>query len=105
MDACVRRAGRAARVARVVLYPVAATGTMALTAYSAHIVAIAVLGDDVVWQTQSNAVLLWFVVITLVACTLWVRLVGRGPMEWLMRQFSVGAEPLAAGSARASERP
>lgn len=89
-----------ARVARVVLFPVAATGAMALTAYSVHIVAIAILGDDVVWQTRSNAVLLWFVVVTLVACTLWLRLVGRGPMEWLMRQFTVGAEPLAAGPAR-----
>lgn len=86
-----------ARVARVALSPVAATGTMALSAYSGHIVVIAVLGDGVVWETQSNAVLVWFVLVTLAACTLWVRLVGRGPMEWLMRRVTVGAEPLAAG--------
>ncbi|WP_413452463.1 DUF418 domain-containing protein [Georgenia phoenicis] len=80
-----------ARVSRTVLYPVAATGAMALTAYSAHIVAIAVLGSAVVWYPESNAVLLWFVLVTLAVCTLWTRFVGRGPLEWLMRLVTVGS--------------
>ncbi len=79
-----------ARVARLLLEPLAATGAMALTAYSLHIVAIAILGDDVVWYPESNAVLAWFVVVTLAACTLWTRLVGRGPLEWVMRRLTVG---------------
>lgn len=79
-----------ARVARVLLQPLAATGAMALTAYSLHIVAIAVLGNDVVWYPESNAVLAWFVVVTLAVCTLWTRLVGRGPLEWVMRRLTVG---------------
>lgn len=78
------------RVGRLALYPVAATGAMALTAYSAHIVAIALLGDDVVWYPDSNAVLLWFVLVTLAACTLWTRFVGRGPLESFMRLVTVG---------------
>ncbi|WP_193311521.1 DUF418 domain-containing protein [Georgenia satyanarayanai] len=79
-----------ARVARVLLQPLAATGAMALTAYSLHIVAIAILGNDVVWYPESNAVLAWFVVVTLVVCTLWTRLLGRGPLEWVMRRLTVG---------------
>lgn len=80
-----------ARAGRVILYPLAAVGTMALTAYSVHIVAIAILGDDVVWYPESNAVLVWFVAVALVGCTLWTRLVGRGPLEWLMRTLTVGS--------------
>lgn len=80
-----------ARVARVLLQPLAATGAMALTAYSLHIVAIAILGDEVVWYPESNAVLAWFVVVTLVVCAAWMRLVGRGPLEWVMRRLTVGS--------------
>lgn len=82
--------GSAASVVRVVLQPIAATGQLALTAYSVHIVAIFFLGSDVVWYPESNAVLWWFIAITLVACTLWSRLVGRGPLEQLMRLVTVG---------------
>ncbi|WP_454086217.1 DUF418 domain-containing protein [Georgenia sp. Marseille-Q6866] len=79
-----------AKVARLLLQPLAATGAMALSAYSVHIVAIAILGNEVVWFTESNAVLAWFVVVTLVVCTLWMRFVGRGPLEWVMRRLTVG---------------
>ncbi|WP_324649932.1 DUF418 domain-containing protein [Georgenia sp. H159] len=93
-----------ARVSRVLLYPLAATGAMALTAYSVHIVAIAVLGRDVVWYPESNAVLGWFVLVTLAGCTLWVRFLGRGPLEWLMRSLTLGsyrpAEEERAGALR-----
>lgn len=87
-----------ARVARLVTVPVAATGATALSAYSFHIVAIYFLGTDVVWYPESNAVLVWFIVITLVACTLWTRLLGRGPLERLMRLVTVGpaATPVPA---------
>ncbi|MEE6282846.1 DUF418 domain-containing protein [Georgenia sunbinii] len=85
-----------ARVARALLYPIAATGAMALTAYSVHIVAIAILGVDVVWYPESNAVLVWFIVVTLVACSLWARFLGRGPLERLMRAVTVGGLPASA---------
>ena len=90
-----------ARVARFVLFPIAATGSMALTAYSIHIVVIAWLGSDVVWYPESNAVLLWFIVVTLVACSVWAKLLGRGPLERLMRVVTVGglpASPNAGGT-------
>lgn len=77
-----------ARVAGVVLYPVAATGAMALTAYTVHIVAIAITGDWVVWETVDNGPLLWFIGVTLVATTLWRLTLGRGPLERLMRALT-----------------
>ena len=65
---------------------------------------IAVLGRDVVWYPESNAVLGWFVLVTLAGCTLWVRFLGRGPLEWLMRSLTLGsyrpAEEERAGALR-----
>ncbi|MFC4555656.1 heparan-alpha-glucosaminide N-acetyltransferase domain-containing protein [Georgenia faecalis] len=87
----VTTAPATARVARVVLDPLASTGAMALSVYSFHIVAIAILGNDVVWRTESNAVLGWFIVVTLVLATAWRHWLGRGPLERLMRAVSVGA--------------
>ena len=54
---------------------------MSLTVYTVQIVAIFVLGDQVVWAPTSNAVLVWFVVLALAGAWLWRRLVGRGPLE------------------------
>ncbi|KAE8762085.1 heparan-alpha-glucosaminide N-acetyltransferase domain-containing protein, partial [Georgenia thermotolerans] len=71
-------AGRAAGAA---LSPLAAAGSMSLTVYTAQIVAIFVLGEQVVWAPTSNAVLVWFVVLALAGAWLWRRLVGRGPLE------------------------
>lgn len=69
------------RVLGAVLSPVAAAGAMSLSVYSIQIVAIAVLGDDVVWFPESNAVLVWFVVVALAASWLWRRYLGKGPLE------------------------
>lgn len=81
------------RVVSVVLAPVAAVGSMSLTAYSAHLVAIAVLGNDVVWYPESNGVLLWFIAITLAICLVWRLVIGRGPLEWLLGRAVAGIVP------------
>lgn len=73
------------RLGRILLSPVAATGALALTVYTAQIVAIALMGPDVVYEQTTNGTLVAFTVVTLTACTLWVHLVGRGPLERLMR--------------------
>jgi uncharacterized protein len=86
----------AGRAVRVLLTPLAATGATALSAYSFHIVAIALLGDEVVFHPGSNAPLLGFVLVTLVAATAWQRWLGRGPLERLMRAVTVGPAPLPA---------
>lgn len=87
------RPNLAGRIAGVVLAPVAAVGAMSLTAYSAHLVAIAILGNDVVWHPESNGVLLWFIGITLLVCLAWRLLLGRGPLESLLGKAVAGIVP------------
>jgi uncharacterized membrane protein YeiB len=69
-----------ARVLRAVLYPVAAVGSMALTAYTLQIVAIAALGPAA-WQYTDNWLYLWFVLAALAGCTAWRLIFGRGILE------------------------
>lgn len=85
------RPGTAAgRAASAVLSPVAAAGATSLSTYSFHIVAIFVLGNAVVWYPESNAVLVWFVVVALVGAWLWRRFLGQGPLERLVRSAVAG---------------
>ncbi len=71
------------------VYPLAATGALALTAYSTHIVVIAIMGDDVVREPRVG-VHLGFLATTLVLTSLWRALVGRGPLERAMHEISTG---------------
>ncbi|MCV2394014.1 DUF1624 domain-containing protein [Actinotalea sp. M2MS4P-6] len=82
-----------------VVAPLAATGALALTAYTGQVVAIAVLGRDVVYQ-PSNVVLAAFVVVTVAACWVWRSLWGRGPLERLIHGASVAVGESFATPAR-----
>jgi len=87
------------RPVRWLLLPFAALGSMPLTAYSAHIVALFILagpggyhsGDDV-WLVMSIALIL--------SSTLWVIFFGRGPLERLVGRAaqSMARQPVAARS-------
>jgi len=84
----------AAPVARRVLYPLAAVGSMALSAYTAHVVIVAVIGDSAFTQSD-NGLYLAFVVGALVLCTVWALLLGRGPLERVLTWVSnLAARPL-----------
>lgn len=72
--------------------PLAATGALALTAYCGHLVAIAVLGADVVYR-PSNLTLATFVAVTVSACWLWRARWGRGPLERMVHAASIAAAP------------
>lgn len=72
---------------RVLLTPVSAMGAMSLTVYSAHIVYIAVLGTDAVWNPVSNQPLIWLVVGSMVLATVWQVTLGQGPMERLIHRM------------------
>lgn len=87
----------AARTAtgRFVLTPIASTGSMALTVYCAQVVAFAIM-RPVVGLQSTNGTLIAFTLVTLTACTLWVRFVGRGPLERLMRAASLAVAPSSA---------
>ncbi len=82
------------RAMKAVTLPFRATGAMPLTAYTAQLlvwagVALAMIGDtgdltgfrmlDPFWPLTVG---------TIVGCTLWALLVGRGPLEWALERAS-----------------
>ena len=84
---------------RWLLFPVAAVGAMALTAYTLHIFAIAALGSQF-WRTDDTLLFGAFVLAALLACSAWYATVGRGPLEQVLTTIStraVTAAPHAAG--------
>ncbi|MFD9506721.1 DUF418 domain-containing protein [Streptomyces mirabilis] len=71
--------------------PVVAVGTMSLTAYVFHIVAIRALGIEELPGSPLH-VLLGFLVAVTVFATLWSRHFARGPLEWLLGRATRIAE-------------
>ncbi|MFE6690170.1 DUF418 domain-containing protein [Streptomyces sp. NPDC057743] len=63
--------------------PVIAVGSMSLTAYVCHLVAIGLLGIERVPGSPLR-VLFGFVAVAMVLATAWSRISRRGPLEWLM---------------------
>ncbi|MER6181826.1 DUF418 domain-containing protein [Streptomyces sp. NPDC001652] len=63
--------------------PVIAVGSMSLTAYVYHIVAIWLLDTEGL-TVQPLYILLGFITSVTVLATVWSRLFQRGPLEWLM---------------------
>lgn len=71
--------------------PVVAVGTMSLTVYVFHIVAIRALGIEELPGSPPH-VLLGFLVAVTVFATLWSRHFARGPLEWLLGRATRIAE-------------
>lgn len=64
-------------------FPALAFGSMSLTVYTAHVVVIALVGDQIVWEPSNVS----FAVLTLslmAAAAVWRALVGPGPLERVM---------------------
>ncbi|WP_162958343.1 heparan-alpha-glucosaminide N-acetyltransferase domain-containing protein [Nocardia yunnanensis] len=82
-----------ANLLRPILFPVIAVGTLPLTVYSAHFVAIWLLGESST-EPSGNTLLMVFLAVTIAASTLWVLVVGRGPLErgvtWLTTRATSG---------------
>ncbi|KZX21075.1 uncharacterized protein DUF418 [Rathayibacter tanaceti] len=74
------------RPVRWLLLPVAALGSMPLTSYSAHVVAILVAGGLDTWLVEGNAFWLVLSAALLAATTLWAVFLGAGPLERLTRR-------------------
>lgn len=89
----------AGRAVPRLLAPLAATGALALTVYTAQVVVIAVLGPAVVHDAD-NDVLVRFVVATLVLTTLWRVTLGRGPLERVLHSTSTAIADAALPRAR-----
>lgn len=84
--------------------PLAATGALALTAYAGQVIAIAALGRGVVFD-PSIVVTGVFVLVTVVACTLWRATLGRGPLELLLHRASTAAADAVTGGPPRPVRP
>lgn len=84
---------------RGTLAPLAAVGSMALTAYSVHLLALWQVGDAYSQETGLR-LLVPFVLTTLVACTLWRFFLGRGPLERLLTWASWRAASITPDGAR-----
>jgi len=96
-DSATGAAERFAAVARWILAPVAAAGSMPLTLYTAHAIALALVRETGVLEDDaqgSGLVLAALVVTALVFATLWRRFVGSGPLEAGLRRLTriVGGE-------------
>lgn len=86
----------AGRAAPRLLAPLAATGALALTAYTGQVVAIAALGPGVVHDAR-NTVLVAFVLVTVLAATAWRAALGRGPLERALHAWSTAVADAVAG--------
>lgn len=94
-----------------ILYPLAAVGSMSLTAYCAHVIIIWAV--DAFDYPENDWPLLWLVVGISVCATLWKLFIGRGPVEWIMYRVSFAAAritddsptPVTAHSPQSSSPP
>ncbi|MEU2155581.1 DUF418 domain-containing protein [Streptomyces sp. NPDC019396] len=86
LAACFIAADRSAYFRRLSA-PVAAVGSIALTAYAGHIIAIWALGIDDLDEFSDSAallLLLGFSVVTMLFAMAWTRRFRRGPLEYLV---------------------
>ncbi|WP_157802994.1 DUF418 domain-containing protein [Compostimonas suwonensis] len=81
----------ARRVARAVFWPVAAVGAMPLTIYTAHILVLVVSKRQEAGVTTDDSwgLTIGLIVGSLLFASLWRRLVGRGPLEWVVAKASM----------------
>jgi hypothetical protein len=80
---------------RLLVLPFAAAGSMTLTLYTAHVLALA---DGSPLLSTDRARLWWaHVLVGLVAATVWRTQVGRGPLEALLPWLSGSARRAVAG--------
>lgn len=80
---CVITTARFALVRRLTA-PIAATGSIALTAYVGHIVVIWALDIDDLPDSAALPVLLGFIAVTMLLALAWKHRFRRGPLEYLM---------------------
>ncbi|MGB3329989.1 MAG: heparan-alpha-glucosaminide N-acetyltransferase domain-containing protein [Thermomicrobiales bacterium] len=75
------------------LYPLAAVGSMALSAYVGQLIAFHILRRAELRKYEVES-LIWFTVATLVICALWKLVMGQGPLERLLNVVSSKAAGL-----------
>ncbi|MET9876423.1 DUF418 domain-containing protein [Actinacidiphila glaucinigra] len=89
---CLALGGRSAGLRRPAA-PVAAVGSVSLTAYAGHIVALSALGLDDEDRSCTGAVVLrlCFTATAMAAALLWTRVFRRGPLEYALHSVTLPA--------------
>jgi len=82
------------QVARPVMWPLMAAGSMALTLYVAHIIVIAAVGEEIVWE-PTNVAYVALCLSAIAFASLWRWLIGQGPLERLLSVASKAAADAA----------
>lgn len=85
------------QVARTLMWPLVAAGSMALTLYVAHIIVIASVGEEIVWE-PSNTTYMALCLSAVAFASLWRWLLGQGPLERLMSVASTAAADSAVAT-------
>lgn len=91
-----------AQVARPLVWPLIAAGSMALTLYVAQVIVIAAVGNEMVWQ-PSNESLVALCLSAVTFASLWRWLVGQGLLENLLSVTSMAAADAVAGGDAATD--
>ncbi|GAA3378891.1 heparan-alpha-glucosaminide N-acetyltransferase domain-containing protein [Streptomyces sannanensis] len=81
--ACLTAIDRSPRFRRWAV-PAIAVGSVSLTAYVGHIIAIKALGTDDMAASAALPVLLGFITVAMLLAFAWTRYFRRGPMEYLL---------------------
>lgn len=81
----------ATRVLRWLWLPLAALGSMPLSAYAGHVIVIRAMSGPYGEFIDSNERWAWFSLCLLVGCTAWMVLLGRGPLERLVARAADAA--------------
>jgi len=95
---------------RMLTLPLRATGAMPLTAYTAQllvwaVVALFTLGDTTDYFGFVALEPFWPMTIgTLVGCTAWALLIGRGPLEWVLERATRSVGPSTGADGPSSAR-
>ncbi|MET7605973.1 DUF418 domain-containing protein [Streptomyces avermitilis] len=90
---CLIATDRSARL-RWFATPVTAVGSLALTAYVGHIVAIKALGIDDLPTSAALAVLICFASVAMLLALAWTRVFRRGPLEYMVHAATTPARLL-----------
>lgn len=69
---------------RRLVAPVTAVGSIALSAYVGHILAIKALGTDILPGSPALPVYVGFALTAMLLALIWTRFFRRGPLEYLM---------------------
>ncbi|MGW7366664.1 DUF418 domain-containing protein [Streptomyces sp. NPDC054841] len=105
---CLVATAPAARL-RWATAPVVAVGSISLTAYVGHIIAIKALGISGRQDSAALLTLLGFAVVAMSAALLWTRAFRRGPLEYLLHAVTTPAclvsSPAAGNETLSGARP